>query len=1216
MRTAIATMIVFALFCCNLFGQGEFESECGYDENEHQAGTMSHSNTGSINLALLLCVEKGQNDTLSLQFYLNELEARIPDYFDKATFGNFTVTIPEILVKERDETQGIARAFVLPETLGSAFVVDSELVEAMLDSADQIYDFNDFDSNGDGYVDFFAFYVVRFAEGSNTGTIGLPLSVDYVTNDISNVTSEPIKISRSNGKATIQRFKIADADRNMRLLFHEMGHALFHFPDMGHAGLHIVRHHYALGGFEVMSLSQGIGGGFNGRASLFNPYFRYKMGWVEPEVLSTSDTKEFTDFDETGLIYQYVTPDRQNPVSNQNLFITYFSKPNDIYWQQFWPIPEHNGQFRGLLIWRSLTNSWSSTFGYSNRYRLPISIESAHGKWNWEDIDAFAYDAPLDKRPINTGVENQITGADSLMVRNSYIWFKYNPNTGSYEVQLHYPDYRIGSASIFFDPLNPQEFAFYTNPTSNIALNSSSLNYPRSITSDFKLYELRVENGIVKANVKIGNDAYIITEDATLAEGKWHIYNTITIASGVTLTIPEGTEFVFYNDAELIVEGTLHIEDDFSIPENSALRLTAGSAMINNGNLTIASGAELIIEPGVTVKMGEGWNNRITVNGTITSVGTEIDPIHFKREGGSAWNRVSVTNGSADIRWTVFEGGGFGALTLKGDGNFISNCTFKNNEWGLVLDGVTNATVEKSTIRDNQYEGLLVFDTEGDKNNWIRYNTITDNGAVHNVPNVYIYNSELDNYYRNVVENSSGRGIDVLASSNLYFQEQYDDIMHYPGYNRVKDNESHQIYITWSSRALLGYVIQGRYNTVYHTSGPTSSRKYIYNLAVSGPGYSGSPITILARSTYWGTYPSSGMFQGPVDYTDWLTEDYTGDSGAPPGQTPMMIAEENSGESKDGTIITVLSAGIIDAITSTYNDNENRGEELLLLKERIMELRNLLSEYPTHPHCYRWINELYTLSLLDREDMVREADNIKATYRIWSERRHEMDSTYRDLPATHLAIETALLLEIRKSIRSGEYGDAGELIAEYAPYISNLDHRMALLKNVIAVYSHNNKYAAALEILEHLESIEPEEDVAAWYSPPNFQPVSLYLTDAMEREGAGASGSFRVADMGSKYIAETIPVEYALSHNYPNPFNPVTSIRFSLPEQSNVRLEVYNTLGQRVKVLIADELYEPGVYSFVWNGVDQYNRQVASGQYIYRIVAGDFVESRRMVLIR
>lgn len=97
---------------------------------------------------------------------------------------------------------------------------------------------------------------------------------------------------------------------------------------------------------------------------------------------------------------------------------------------------------------------------------------------------------------------------------------------------------------------------------------------------------------------------------------------------------------------------------------------------------------------------------------------------------------------------------------------------------------------------------------------------------------------------------------------------------------------------------------------------------------------------------------------------------------------------------------------------------------------------------------------------------------------------------------------------------------------------------------------------------------------------------------------------------------DRLPREFQLHQNYPNPFNPSTTIQFAIPEQVNVRLEVYNMLGQRVNVLLADETLQPGIHSVVWHGVNDHNVPVSSGTYIYRIVAGDFVESKQMIFLK
>ncbi len=80
--------------------------------------------------------------------------------------------------------------------------------------------------------------------------------------------------------------------------------------------------------------------------------------------------------------------------------------------------------------------------------------------------------------------------------------------------------------------------------------------------------------------------------------------------------------------------------------------------------------------------------------------------------------------------------------------------------------------------------------------------------------------------------------------------------------------------------------------------------------------------------------------------------------------------------------------------------------------------------------------------------------------------------------------------------------------------------------------------------------------------------------------------------------------------NFPNPFNPSTEISFSLPNASDVKLEVYNIMGQKVATVI-DGLFEAGDHTAMWDA-----SSFSSGVYFYRLEAGEFVETRKMVLLK
>ncbi len=90
----------------------------------------------------------------------------------------------------------------------------------------------------------------------------------------------------------------------------------------------------------------------------------------------------------------------------------------------------------------------------------------------------------------------------------------------------------------------------------------------------------------------------------------------------------------------------------------------------------------------------------------------------------------------------------------------------------------------------------------------------------------------------------------------------------------------------------------------------------------------------------------------------------------------------------------------------------------------------------------------------------------------------------------------------------------------------------------------------------------------------------------------------------------TLPKVFSLGQNYPNPFNPTTTISYSIPSVSQVHLVVYDMLGREVMVLV-DEEKEPGNYSVTFEG-----RSYAGGLYFYRLRAGSYVKTQKMMMLK
>ncbi|HUV35861.1 MAG TPA: T9SS type A sorting domain-containing protein, partial [Patescibacteria group bacterium] len=115
-------------------------------------------------------------------------------------------------------------------------------------------------------------------------------------------------------------------------------------------------------------------------------------------------------------------------------------------------------------------------------------------------------------------------------------------------------------------------------------------------------------------------------------------------------------------------------------------------------------------------------------------------------------------------------------------------------------------------------------------------------------------------------------------------------------------------------------------------------------------------------------------------------------------------------------------------------------------------------------------------------------------------------------------------------------------------------------------------------------------------------------------EDVGLSGDTR---MGGFVLAERrdTPTAFSLAQNVPNPFNPVTEIRYALAVDCHVRLEIFNILGQKVKTLV-DGNQKAGYQSARWDGTNSGGVDVSSGVYFYKLEAGGFTDTKKMVLLR
>jgi hypothetical protein len=224
--------------------------------------------------------------------------------------------------------------------------------------------------------------------------------------------------------------------------------------------------------------------------------------------------------------------------------------------------------------------------------------------------------------------------------------------------------------------------------------------------------------------------------------------------------------------------------------------------------------------------------------------------------------------------------------------------------------------------------------------------------------------------------------------------------------------------------------------------------------------------------------------------------------------------------------------------------------------------------------------------------------------------------TNATLTLRHNALDTLTQLTLIGRGRIGVLSTATELTFEQVPVGTDSTRRLRILNQgndtlqISSISSSSPRFTATPATLR----ISPGD---SGFVNVRFTPIAAGVVNAtltLTHDGSG--GSNQVSLVGAtgrlsvtRFSNET-PKEFALLQNYPNPFNPSTAIRYTLSEASQVRLSVYDMLGREVATLV-NERQPVGAYQAVFNA-----SQLASGTYFYKLQAGGFVQTKKMLLVK
>jgi hypothetical protein len=566
-------------------------------------------------------------------------------------------------------------------------------------------------------------------------------------------------------------------------------------------------------------------------------------------------------------------------------------------------------------------------------------------------------------------------------------------------------------------------------------------------------------------------------------------------------------------------------------------------------NTEIDNNATLTILPGTTILLGENVTLQVKPGAKIVAEGTEQDPIRFMRaDPDKEWNKIDLRSSAGNVfEWVLFDGGNKN-VDIASKNNTLTHFTSRNGWRGI--SGWHNQDGSGNAEATISYALIEDNSTVGIVAEYLdldmSYTTIEYNSQA----GLYVNSATVTPFHHNQVignGNSSRDGIEILSSGSLYL---HSDVLS-EGYNEIYDNLDDQI--SNSGSLIAGSALQpGGYNSIH---GNFSGGKYLID--------NNSGSSVEAYNNWWGQSSTDpDMFDGFMSGTsNNLTSDPTTseDPGAG-GEVPAKVAPNASPEKTYDLLLTKLYEAETD-----------------------QQIRNRFY------HLYQLVGLFGDAELTDRFNKLAKeaADGTKNFYSSVSS-----NAVFRNM---------AKIGYTKSMIRDEQYNQANSYLTEMnADGMEGYDRRDYLHLKII-LQTYHGHYEDAWQTLQTFYEFQKNngadmEDVRGHYSV-----IEENLQELLNN--TGKNGDF--SEQEQQVISEKLTVQ-----SYPNPFNPVTNIRYNLPSKAEVTLIIYDLLGREVATLV-NEVQTSGDHTASFDA-----SRLSSGIYVYRLTAGSQLLTGKMTLIK
>ncbi|MFA5728138.1 MAG: right-handed parallel beta-helix repeat-containing protein [Candidatus Neomarinimicrobiota bacterium] len=642
------------------------------------------------------------------------------------------------------------------------------------------------------------------------------------------------------------------------------------------------------------------------------------------------------------------------------------------------------------------------------------------------------------------------------------------------------------------------------------------------------------------------------------------ISSMVTVPSGGSLKIKSGATVEFAQGANLVINGTLTVESDvnFNIPSGS--QLVINGTLSTGSNITILPGATLTVNSGSQLNFSNGKS--LIIDGTLSATGTSVSKITFDFTSPSSTYQNGIKFNS-------------------GSGGTLSYCNIKNAYHGVKCHS-SLPTIQYCDIYNNG-TGIYIYNA-GPRSSPIHNNNIYSNSA----NGIFIYNSTIANVYENTVTDNSECGIYCTTNGTPYLWE-----------NIITDNNQAGVYCIINSRALFGdrHCNPG-YNliTQNYTGVTCGLESYVRIGTASLAGHNsihdntGYEVTstydsyVKAEYNWWNRYPPSypnyyyaGDFYtymgGTIDYDPSLTYDPIAERMA------KTVAYKGGVESNPQAV----SASFLDSELNEALDYlfEGKYEEAIAIYVRRL---NNETDKSRQKYLLSCIAECYELS--GKDGFIDYLNN---------DVRKNL-SVKDELYAKTLELENYVLMRagnIQKAIDNylimkNEFTD-NDIIQKNALFNLGYLHYMAL----------DNRTQGKTYFDEFIKKY-PDDDL-----------------NLIVYETTGEPEKWKLIKKSAPPIADeadiaVLPSEYRLLNNYPNPFNPTTTIAYDLPEESYVILTIYDIVGREI-IRLVDNIQPAGSLKVTWHGKNGFGQIVPSGIYLYSLkISSGYNATKKMVFMR